>query len=152
MEIYLEDLEDFFRRESDEQLMKSILKNTKRYSQLFFEVSSRLLPERLKQYSIEEEYQHLDLILQNQRLENLRLVHSDPNPSNQLPPQLRSTFETYILSGPNHKKKLTPLRQLKSDKIGSLVSVKCIVVRTSDVKPMMQVASFACDSCGFEVY
>jgi hypothetical protein len=86
LEIYLEDLEDFFRRESDEQLMKSILKNTKRYSQLFFEVSSRLLPERLKQYTIEEEYQHLDLILQNQRLENLRLVHSDPNPSNQLPP------------------------------------------------------------------
>ncbi|MFN9905512.1 MAG: hypothetical protein ACK56F_05220 [bacterium] len=27
-----------------------------------------------------------------------------------------------------------------------------MVVRTSDVKPMMQVASFACDSCGFEVY
>jgi DNA replication licensing factor MCM7 len=44
------------------------------------------------------------------------------------------------------------MREVKSTNIGSLVTVKGIVTRASDVKPCMKVAVFACDACGFEVY
>jgi DNA replication licensing factor MCM7 len=44
------------------------------------------------------------------------------------------------------------MREVKSMNIGSLVTVKGIVTRASDVKPCMKVAVFACDACGFEVY
>ncbi len=36
--------------------------------------------------------------------------------------------------------------------IGSLVSVDAIVVRVSDVRPFLKVATYACDVCGFETY
>lgn len=44
------------------------------------------------------------------------------------------------------------MREVQSKNIGSLVTVKGIVIRASDVKPCMRVAVFACDACGFEVY
>jgi len=35
--------------------------------------------------------------------------------------------------------------------IGSLVSVRGMVVRISDVKPLITVACYSCDSCGYEI-
>ncbi len=57
-----------------------------------------------------------------------------------------------IVPGPGSKAKLTPLRGLKADSIGSIVSLKAIVVRTTDVKPFMKVACYSCEVCGCEVY
>lgn len=44
------------------------------------------------------------------------------------------------------------MREIKATSIGSLVTIRGIVVRASDVKPQMQVAVYVCDVCGFEVY
>ena len=44
------------------------------------------------------------------------------------------------------------LRELKSSVLGSMITVKAIVVRVSDVKPMITVATYVCDTCGFEIY
>jgi len=44
------------------------------------------------------------------------------------------------------------MRETKANLIGSLLNIKGIVVRASDVKPQMQVAVYVCDMCGFEVY
>lgn len=44
------------------------------------------------------------------------------------------------------------MRDVRSNSIGGLVNVKGIVTRVSDVKPCIQVAVYACDVCGFEVY
>jgi DNA replication licensing factor MCM7 len=45
-----------------------------------------------------------------------------------------------------------PLRSLKSEQVGSVVSINAIVVKVSDVKPFIKVASYACDICGHELY
>ena len=50
------------------------------------------------------------------------------------------------------KKTFVKMREIKSNSVGGLVTVKGIVTRCSDVKPCMQVAVYACDACGFEVY
>jgi len=44
------------------------------------------------------------------------------------------------------------MREVRAQAIGSLVTLKGIVTRASDVKPCMTVAVYACDMCGFEVY
>jgi DNA replicative helicase MCM subunit Mcm2 (Cdc46/Mcm family) len=50
--------------------------------------------------------------------------------------------------------KATPLtiRQVKASNIGQLVKISGIVTRCSDVKPLMQVAVYTCEECGFEIY
>lgn len=45
-----------------------------------------------------------------------------------------------------------PLRQLKAANIGRLVKVRGIVTRVSDVKPMAEVVTYCCESCGCEIY
>ena len=39
-----------------------------------------------------------------------------------------------------------------SKDIGSLVKIKGIVIRASDVKPLVQVQTYTCDKCSSEVY
>jgi DNA replication licensing factor MCM7 len=58
----------------------------------------------------------------------------------------------FIVNGEYAKKTIVKMREVKSSSIGGLVTVKGIVTKCSDVKPCIQVAVYACDVCGFEVY
>lgn len=69
-----------------------------------------------------------------------------------LPPELERQYQVFIVHGANAKKHIQKMREIKSAQIGSLVTIKGIVTRASDVKPCIQVAVYACDVCGFEVY
>ena len=44
------------------------------------------------------------------------------------------------------------MREIRASMIGSLVTMKGIVTRATDVRPCIKVAVFACDACGSEVY
>jgi len=44
------------------------------------------------------------------------------------------------------------IREVKADSIGKLMCVKGIVTRATEVKPMMVVATYTCDTCGNETY
>jgi DNA replicative helicase MCM subunit Mcm2 (Cdc46/Mcm family) len=44
------------------------------------------------------------------------------------------------------------IREVKASNIGQLVRIAGIVTRCSDVKPLMQVAVYTCEDCGFEIY
>lgn len=48
--------------------------------------------------------------------------------------------------------KAVSIREVKADSIGKLVSVRGIVTRCTEVKPMMVVATYTCDRCGAETY
>jgi DNA replication licensing factor MCM7 len=54
--------------------------------------------------------------------------------------------------GPNTKAKTQAISDLKAEDIGSLVIIKAIVVRVSEIKPHIVIATFACDICGCENY
>lgn len=45
-----------------------------------------------------------------------------------------------------------PVRDVKAEHIGKLVTVRGIVTRCTEVKPMMVVATYTCDQCGAETY
>jgi DNA replication licensing factor MCM7 len=44
------------------------------------------------------------------------------------------------------------MRDIKANQVGSLINVKGIVTKCTAVVPCIQVAEYACDACGFEVY
>ncbi|KAL3921569.1 MAG: hypothetical protein SGILL_002682, partial [Bacillariaceae sp.] len=44
------------------------------------------------------------------------------------------------------------LRHVRSRNMGRLVTITGMVVKSSDVKPMLQVAAYTCDVCGSELY
>jgi len=45
-----------------------------------------------------------------------------------------------------------PLRNVRSQSIGHLVTIRGMIVRASDVKPCCVVATYSCDLCGSEIY
>lgn len=49
-------------------------------------------------------------------------------------------------------KKEMPIREVKASSIGRLISVRGIVMRCTEVKPMISVATYSCDLCGGETY
>ncbi|KAK7482718.1 hypothetical protein BaRGS_00026016 [Batillaria attramentaria] len=59
-------------------------------------------------------------------------------------------FELYF-KAPSTQKHLA-IREVKAESIGHLVCVKGIVIRATEVKPMMTVATYTCDTCGNETY
>ena len=44
------------------------------------------------------------------------------------------------------------MRKVKAGNIGKLVTVRGIVTRATDIKPLMSVATYTCDQCGSESY
>lgn len=53
---------------------------------------------------------------------------------------------------PLSTKKELPIRDVKASSIGKLISVRGIVMRSTEVKPMITVCTYSCDLCGGETY
>ncbi|GLD97128.1 hypothetical protein PINS_up005811 [Pythium insidiosum] len=87
-----------------------------------------------------------ELAQQQQQTSGTEIV----NPSNVFPPALMRRFEVRIV--PGVKTKAVPIREVKASKVGSLVRIKGMVTRVSNVKPLITVATYTCESCAYEVY
>ncbi|NXT00238.1 MCM7 factor, partial [Jacana jacana] len=66
------------------------------------------------------------------------------------PPFLSSQSELYFK--PPSTAKARVVRDVKANCIGKLVTVRGVVTRVTEVKPMMVVATYSCDQCGAETY
>ncbi len=91
----------------------------------------------------------------NQRMMNINNEENRNRPvinKPTLPSELTRRYELIIIPGPGSKSKLIPLRAMRAFDIGSIVSVKAIVVKATDPKPFIKVAAYSCDICGHEVY
>ena len=77
---------------------------------------------------------------------------NDADPMAMIPSELERTYQVVIVPGEMGKKNIVPMREVKSGHIGSLTTLKGIVTRASDVRPCMQVAVYACECCGYEIY
>jgi DNA replication licensing factor MCM7 len=56
---------------------------------------------------------------------------------NTIPPELERQFNVIITPGENTKPMISKMREIRANAIGSLVTIKGIVTRASDVKPCM---------------
>ncbi|TRY54048.1 hypothetical protein DNTS_034760 [Danionella cerebrum] len=94
----------------------------------------------------------LDVYIEHRLMMEVR--GRDPNEHrdlrNQYPAELMRRFEVYFR--PPSTLKPVCVREVRASCIGSLVSIRGIVTRATDVKPMMSVCTYTCDQCGAETY
>jgi len=145
------DLDDI--AQEDEDLANSIRDNTRRYNLLVAEVVESLLPEyKTKDVPSRDA---LDVFIKH-RLTATARAQEGLAPGVQLPqqlsfpPELMRRYEVYFKSQSSDK--IVPIRDVKACQIGKLTIIKGIITRATEVKPMMQVATYTCDQCGAETF
>uniref|UniRef100_A0A0B6ZXU6 DNA replication licensing factor MCM7 n=1 Tax=Arion vulgaris TaxID=1028688 RepID=A0A0B6ZXU6_9EUPU len=146
--IEVDDVADY-----DPDLGESILENARRYVQIFGDAVYELLPD-YKQKEVQNR-DALDVYIEHRLLMEQRNHPSSEqeatrDPRNRYPPELIRRFEIYFKAPSDQK--YAAIREIKAINIGKLVSVKGIVTRATEVKPMMTVATYTCDTCGNETY
>ncbi|CAL8262560.1 unnamed protein product [Lota lota] len=142
------DLDDVAMEDPD--LVESICENAKRYTGLFADSIHELLPEYRERDIVARD--SLDVYIEHRLMMEQR--GRDPadtrDAHNQYPAELMRRFEVYFKTPGTSKPKV--VRDVRADSIGHLVSVRGIVTRATEVKPMMAVATYTCDQCGAETY
>lgn len=142
------DLDDV--AELDDELAEAMQQNTRRYTTIVSEVVQEMLP-GFKERVVPPK-DALDVYIEHRLLMEQR--NRDPgdqrDPKNSYPPELMRRFEVYFRDF--SAAKALPVRDIKADHIGKLVTVRGIVTRSTEVKPMMVVATYTCDQCGAETY
>ncbi|CAO2826636.1 unnamed protein product [Amaranthus hypochondriacus] len=140
------DLEDLFSyKDSDDDFVRKVTENTKRYIGIFADAIDELMPEATEPF-LDDDHD----ILMTQRSEEGTENADGSDPSQKMPPEIKRFYEVYIRA--SSKDRPFTIREVKASYIGQLVRISGIVTRCSDVKPLMQVAVYTCEDCGFEIY
>ncbi|KAL2934876.1 DNA replication licensing factor MCM7 [Bienertia sinuspersici] len=143
LQIELEDLFNY--KDSDDEFVRKVTENTKRYIAIFGEAIDELMPEPTEPFLDDD---HDILMTQRSQEGNENADGSDP--SQRMPAEIKRFYEVYIQA--SSKDRPFTIREVKASYIGQLVRISGIVTRCSDVKPLMQVAVYTCEDCGFEIY
>jgi len=72
------------------------------------------------------------------------------DPTTLFPAALRRRFEVRLEASDSAKP--SSLRDVRAGDVGHLVRVRCVVTRASEVRPLVRVATYVCDECGYELY
>lgn len=56
------------------------------------------------------------------------------------------------VDSPDFASKALAVRHVRGENLGHLITVRAIVTRVSDVKPIVQVSAYTCDRCGCEIF
>ncbi|KAH1164630.1 DNA replication licensing factor MCM7 [Mauremys mutica] len=136
--------------EEDPELVDAVCENAKRYARLFADAVHELLPQHKEREVVNKDV--LDVYIEHRLMleQRGRDAGETHGPQNQYPPELLRRFELYFKAPSGSKARV--IRDVKADCIGKLVTVRGIVTRVTEVKPMMVVATYSCDQCGAETY
>lgn len=134
----------------NESLAEAIQQNTRRYVSFFANVISELLPTYKERDVVAKD--SLDVYIEHRLLMETRTRNQmeQRDPRNRFPPELMRRFEVNFKAA--NLDKAVSVREIKAEHIGKLVTVRGIVTRCTEVKPMMVVATYTCDRCGAETY
>eukprot|EP01083_Nonionella_stella_P083164 229811_1 len=144
------ELDDFKKFDKGKNVIDDLEKNTLRYVSIFSNAIDAMMP--LRDSSIDIEEDSID-VLADWRVRMQRDL-SDPTAlaekQSAIPKELLRRYEIKFIC----RSKCAPLaiRNITANSIGSLVRVKGIVTRITEVRPMMRVATYICDVCGNEIY
>ncbi|RZF48775.1 hypothetical protein LSTR_LSTR008124 [Laodelphax striatellus] len=134
------------------RLAEAIVANTRRYTLLFSEVIFELLPTYKDRDVVAKD--SLDIYIEHRLLMEQRMRQpgggEQHRTENSYPRELMCRFEVYFKAVAAAK--VIPIRDVKAQYIGKLVTVRGVVIRCTEVKPMMVVATYTCDHCGAETY
>lgn len=165
------------RRGTSGLLHDDVVQNARRYQQLFSEAADEIIddmrasnpdgpqidpddPDNLAvlvetRRQREEAFRRAQAASENLPTTGVPTATSVPagpaaDPRNLVPAVMTRTYQTVIV--PRQNEKSVPLRSVRSEHVGNLVSVTGIVTRVTEVKPRVVAAVYVCHGCGYEVY
>ncbi|EAU88865.2 minichromosome maintenance protein mcm7p [Coprinopsis cinerea okayama7 len=139
------DLEDIYTHEGTTgELVARIRANTHRYVKLFSEVVDTLMPLPTKDISEHDEV--IDVIIHQRRERNEQIEDSQ----GQFPVHLLRRYSLYFK--PLKSDVALAVRDVRGSNLGQLITVRGIVTRVSEVKPLLQVNAYTCEVCGSETF
>lgn len=171
---------DDSRRGATGLLHDDIIQNARRYQELFSQATDEILDAMRSNTdpdnnnAMQEDDDGLNVLLETRRIReeafrnaqmeaenipqdarnanasNVNLPTTGGDPRNLIPAVMTRTYDTLLI--PRSMSKSTPLRFVRSEHVGQLVSVTGIVTRVTEVKPKITVAVYVCHGCGYEVY
>lgn len=132
------ELDDVFKFSND--LGNNILNNTDRYLKLFYKAVDTILPEPAPDFGSSSDY------INAARLAAMKEADSE----NKIPKELLRHHTIRFI--PPTKQQTVPMRNIRASNIGSLIRVKGLVTRITQVKPLINVASYTCSQCSEETF
>lgn len=161
VEVHLEDVEDFFSAEKHKAFLHKVKTNAVRYIKIFTAAAEELKVDSFREMSIKEQIEdeiHMHNLPNFDVEENTDFNsgvnhYSDKNvkKNDSAKRIFQNKFKVILIPGPNAKQKIEKLRDLKAENIGSLVKVKGTVVRVTEVKPKMILATYQCTVCKCDI-
>ncbi|WWD21313.1 hypothetical protein CI109_105797 [Kwoniella shandongensis] len=143
------DLADLKKFSNDQSLLHNISRNTRRYIQLFCEVIDKIMPE--PDHELDFTSDVLDLIMQQRREMNEQIAAGERgDDAGMFPPELMRRYNVYFR--PPRNTEVLAVRAVRGVHLGKLITVRGIVTRVSEVKPLLLVNAYTCDSCGNEIF
>jgi len=125
-----------------EQMLFDVESNAYRFMKYFYEACDAELPEQDEGADADaSEAKH---IIRRWRERNMREQGGD------VPLRLKNDFD--VRFKPRDDFKASKVREISAASVGSLVQIDCIVVRTSQVKPKVEVVTYHCEVCGCEIF
>ncbi|TDL24999.1 minichromosome maintenance protein mcm7p [Rickenella mellea] len=140
------DLEDISEHEKTvADLVARIRNNTQRYVKLFCQVVDTIMPQPTKDISDQDEV--IDVIMHQRRERNDALEGTNQT---EFPAHLLRRYNLYFQ--PLRSDVAMAVRDVRGVHLGKLITVRGIVTRVSEVKPLIQVNAYTCDVCGAETF
>ncbi|KAI0672840.1 MCM-domain-containing protein [Trametes maxima] len=144
-EMLVIDLEDISEHERTvAELVSRIRRNARRYIALFSEVVDELMPDPTKDISEHDEV--IDVILHQRKERNEHIEGMQEG----FPDHLLRRYNLYFQ--PLRSDIAMAVRDVKGAHLGKLITVRGIVTRVSEVKPLLRVNAYTCDVCGSETF
>ena len=138
--------------ETNDELVLRIMTNTSHYLMLFSVVLDGLLPPSNVSTDMAA-MDVCDVIVSHRRA---RLVANeqgnDANAANSIPPALLRRFQLFFKPTTKLGLSVCAVREVRAGQVGGMVSIKGIVTRVSEVRPLLSVGTYTCEKCGWEVF
>ncbi|CAI7566279.1 unnamed protein product [Penicillium glandicola] len=147
----------------DLKLVESIEKNTKRYIDVISQAVDEVMPRETKDVTFKDDV--LDVIMSQREKRNETMetameadMEAAATAPSMFPPELTRrytlNFKPLTPSGSSAERdsKALAVRYVRGEHLGSLITVRGITTRVSDVKPAVQINAYTCDRCGCEVF
>ncbi|KAK2803633.1 Mcm2-7 hexameric complex component [Onygenales sp. PD_10] len=161
--IELDDLDKYIKSLSDDSelnIVDNIENNTKRYIDVFSDAIDEIMPKETREVSFKDDV--LDVIMSQRERRNETMVMAAETdqemPASIFPPELTRRYTVNFKpltpsgSSSDRSSKALAVRHVRGEHLGSLITVRGITTRVSDVKPAVKINAYSCDRCGSEVF
>ncbi|ROV97225.1 hypothetical protein VSDG_04736 [Cytospora chrysosperma] len=141
------------------KLVQSIEGNTKHYVEIFSRAIDDCMPEPNSDVTFKDDV--LDVLMARRQGRNRELAQGAEAMGDytllqdKFPAELTRRYTLVFKprsSTQEHPVKALSVRQVRGDHLGTLITIRAIATRVSDVKPLVQVSAYSCDRCGCEIF